>query len=607
MRMQRYRWISVSAASFGTFQRVAVGCIALCLAFLAGAQSGVQSEEEYVLGPDSQFNPAVPHGVVTKHTLVSGPDSVFPGTVRDYWTYVPQQYDGSRAAALMVFQDGGGYVTTNGAWRVPWVFDNLIARGEMPVTLGVFVNPGVLPSLRGTNALPRFNRSYEYDGMGPNYARFLAEELLPDVFAQTRVFVTPDPNLRAIGGASSGAIAAFTAAWERPDLFRRVFSTIGTYVGLRGGNDYPTLVRKFEPKPLRVFLQGGYNDLNIYGGNWWIANQDMYSALQWAGYDVERKWGMGGHNSRHGASIFPEAMRWLWRDSARPIQTRVSTNSPLNEILLPDSPWELLGQGYGFPGGLCPMPNGEIFFADMNESRVYRVLADGNVRIARHNTSGAQAIALHPDGSLIASQPDGRRIVRYTGTDNETFLNDDTFSKDVIVGHNGVIYFTDPRGRSVKMLDDRGRLRVVGTDIEYPSGLCLSPDQSLLFVSDLVGQFIHSFQIQNDGTLAYGQPYHHLHLPDDPRGSGADGMAVDTDGRLYVATHLGIQVCDQAGRVLGIIAKPEPGAWASDVTFGGPRQDTLYLTAGDKIWRRKTRVQGVLPHQAPVLPRPPRL
>ena len=200
-------------------------------------------DNEYKLGPDSQFDPSIPHGRVTRFTHVAATNSVFPGTVRDYWVYVPAQYDANRPAALMVFQDGGGYVSTNGAWRVPIVLDRLIARREMPVTVGVFVNPGVVPSSRGTNALPRFNRSYEYDGLGGDYAAFLENEILPDAAARAGVTFTSDPNLRAIGGASSGAICAFTAAWERPDLFRRVFSTIGTYVGLRGGNDYPTLIR----------------------------------------------------------------------------------------------------------------------------------------------------------------------------------------------------------------------------------------------------------------------------------------------------------------------------------------------------------------------------
>ena len=262
--------------------------LAFCVPAMISAAVWTQAEE-YPLGPDSQFNPSVPHGTVTKHTFTATSTSLFPGTHRDYWIYVPRQYSPTKPPCLMVFQDGGGYVSTNGSFRAPIVFDNLIARGEMPVTVGVFINPGVLPSAQGTNALPRYNRSYEYDGLGDRYARFLAEEFLPEV--RKSIHFTDDPNGRAIAGASSGAIAAFTAAWERPDLFRRVFSTIGTYVGLRGGNAYPILIRKTEPKPLRVFLQDGSNDQNIYGGNWWIANLDMHSALEFSGYELEKAWG----------------------------------------------------------------------------------------------------------------------------------------------------------------------------------------------------------------------------------------------------------------------------------------------------------------------------
>ncbi len=232
--------------------------------------------------------PDVPHGTVTKSTWKS---TIFPGTERDYWVYVPAQYDKATPAAVMVFQDGAGYIKPDGNWKVHEAFDRLIAAGEMPVTIGIFINPGIVPPTR-PDALPRFNRSFEYDAVSDRYARFLIEEVLPEVGKQYNL--TTDPNLRAIGGASSGAIAAFTVAWQRPDAFRRVFSTIGTYVGLRGGNDYATYVRKTEPKPLRVFLQDGSNDLNIYGGNWWVANQDMLSALEFAGYEVEsclgRRW-----------------------------------------------------------------------------------------------------------------------------------------------------------------------------------------------------------------------------------------------------------------------------------------------------------------------------
>jgi gluconolactonase len=582
------------------------GITGLALGVFLGV--GVQAQDnDYKLGPDSQFNPAVPHGKVTKHTLLASTNSVFPGTVRDYWVYVPAQYDGNRPAALMVFQDGGGYVGTNGTWRVPVVFDNLIAKGEMPVTVGVFVNPGIVPSLRGTNALPRFNRSYEYDGLGGGYARFVEEELIPDVVAQKGVLISPDPNLRAIGGASSGAICAFTAAWERPDLFRRVFSTIGTYVGLRGGNDYPTLIRKYEPRPLRVFLQDGYNDLNIYGGNWWVANQDMFSALTWAGYEVKKEWGTGGHDGKQGGAILPDALRWLWKDWSTPVATGYSTNGPLAQVILAGEDWQLLGQGYQFPGGLCAAPDGTVYFADSGANRVYRVGTDGSVSAVRSETSGAQALAMRADGSLVASQPDGRRVVQYTGDTAEKFIATETGVKDLVVASSGLIYFTDPTTRGVKMLDAKGTVTVLDTGVEFPAGLCLTPDQSLLLVSDMVGQLVFSFQIQNDGTLAHRQRYFHLHQPDDPHGSAADGMCVDTLGRLYVASAMGVQICDQAGRVNGILRLPEPGMWATDVCLGGKNLDELFLTAGDKLWRRKTRAKGVLPYRDPIVPPAPRL
>lgn len=236
----------------------------LCLAASTAALVSFAADD-YSLGPDSQIQEGVPRGEVTQHTWMS---KIFSGTVRDYWVYVPKQYDASKQACVMVFQDGGGYVNEKGQWRVPIVFDNLIHRKEMPVTIGIFINPGVVPGLT-TNALPRFNRSFEYDGLGDQYARFLLEEILPEV--GKRYHLTTNAAGRAIAGASSGAICAFTAAWERPDAFSKVFSTIGTYVGLRGGNNYPTLIRKMEPKPIRIFLQDGTGELNIYGGNWWLA------------------------------------------------------------------------------------------------------------------------------------------------------------------------------------------------------------------------------------------------------------------------------------------------------------------------------------------------
>ncbi len=586
------------------FQRTLAGA---CLGITAAAVVGMAEDNDYRLGPDSQFNPAVPHGKVTRFSYAAAEGSVFPGTVRDVWVYAPPGHDGSRPAALMVFQDGGGYVSTNGPWRVPWVFDNLIARNAMPPTVGVFVNPGVVPSAQGTNALPRFNRSLEYDGLGGDYAAFLQSEVLPAAEERAGVKITSDPNLRAIGGASSGAIAAFTAAWERPDLFRRVFSTIGTYVGLRGGNDYPTLIRKFEPRPLKVFLQDGYNDLNIYGGNWWVANQDMYSALSWAGYEVIKEWGTGGHDSKQGGAILPKALAWLWTGAPGPVNPGRSTNSPVGQATLPGAAWELVGQGYKLPAGLCVSKDGSVHFTDGPSGRVFRVGPDGSVAVAREVAQGTQSMAVAPDGALMAAQPEGRRIVRLEGKSEERFLATETGVKDLVMASNGTLYFTDPSARAVKLLDAKGKVAVLDTGIEFPAGVCLVPDQTLLLVSDMVGQFVYSFQIQPDGTLAHRQRYHHLHLADDPRGSGADGMCVDSLGRLWVATTVGVQFCDQAGRVNGILSLPEPGAWATDVCLGGRNLDELYLAAGDKVWRRKVNARGALPQLVPILPPPPRL
>ncbi len=571
---------------------------------LAGILVGQQTwgaDEPYTLGPDSQFNPDIPHGVVLQQAFNAGTNSVYPGTQRDYWLYVPKQYDGTKPACLMVFQDGGGYIGTNGSWRVPWVFDNLIAKGEMPVTIGVFVNPGQVPSLGPAATQPRYNRSLEYDAMSDTYADFLIEELLPDV--QSHYLINPDPDSHAIAGASSGAIAAFTVAWHRPDAFRRVFSAIGTFVGLRGGNEYPTLIRQTEAKPLRVFLQDGYRDQNIYGGNWWIANQDMLSALQFSGYEVTNRWGTGGHDGQHGGAILPDALRWLWADyPARKIVAAAGSQAPAAALIA--GGWQLLGQGYAFPGGLCANQAGEVYFSDRDGKRVYRIDHLGNVASIRADSGGAQGLVVLADGTLLASQPDGARLVALEGANSERFIATDVDAKELTVDHNGLVYFTDPRAHAIRVMDRQGKIRLLDTGIEFPSSLCLSPDHAWLYASDMVGQYVWSFRIGADGALDNKQRYFHLHLPDDPRGSGADGMAVDTEGRLYVATSLGIQVCDPAGRVNVILNPPEAHAWLSDVCFGGKDFDELYLTAGHRVWRRKLHAKGLPAFAAPVNPPP---
>ena len=250
----------------------------------------------------------VPQGKVTQHVWKS---TLFPGTERDYWIYVPAQYDGSKPACLIVLQDGGGFVKENGSFQAPTVFDNLIHAGEMPVTIGLFINPGVVPAAKEVQQA-RKNRSYEYDSLGDLYARFLLEEMIPEV--QKSYKISDNPEARALVGNSSGAICAFTVAWERPDAFRKVISHIGSFTNIRGGHVYPALIRKTVPKNLRVFLQDGENDLDNLHGNWPLSNQDMAAALKFSGYDYQFVLGTGKHSGRHGGAIFPDTLRWLWRD-----------------------------------------------------------------------------------------------------------------------------------------------------------------------------------------------------------------------------------------------------------------------------------------------------
>lgn len=264
-------------------------------------------DEPYELGEESQYQAGIPRGQIHEHRLRDC--TVYPGAPHRYWVYVPAQYDGSADASLLVFLDGQIYLDP--AVNTPAVLDNLIAAGDIPVTIAVFVDPGPngpgLPVYGGSD-----NRSREYDSLGGDYAGFLLEDLLPGISQSYRI--TAEPTRRGICGISSGGICAFTVAWERPDAFGNVISHCGSFTNIRGGHAYPSLIRRGEKKPLRVFLQTGHKDLNIVFGDWEIANRDMAAALQYRGYDYKLEVGQGGHTPLHGAAILPDTLRWLWRD-----------------------------------------------------------------------------------------------------------------------------------------------------------------------------------------------------------------------------------------------------------------------------------------------------
>ncbi|MDG2169290.1 MAG: SMP-30/gluconolactonase/LRE family protein [Opitutales bacterium] len=559
----------------------------------------VTAADDYVLGPDSMPQAGVPEGSIEK--LFFNDSKIYLGTERDWWIYVPAQYDPSKPACLMVWQDGGSRVTRDGQWRVPVVFDNLIHKGEMPVTIGVFINPGVVPAPH-ENATARYNRSFEYDSMGDRYARFLIEEMIPQVEAKYNI--SDDPNDRAIAGASSGAIAAFGAAWNRPDAFRRIFSTIGTYVGLRGGDGYPTLIRKTEPKPLRVFLQDGSNDLNLYGGGWWEANLDMYASLKFSNYEVKNAWGDGGHNSKHGGSILPDALRWLWSGYPAPIKAGNMDNRR-TQILIEGEDWELVSEGHKFTEGPAVNTKGELFFTDLRTSEIFKVDLTGKVSLFAKNTAKANGLMFGADGRLYACANGDKEIVAYEMGGTKTTIVKGHPSNDLVILPTGG-YFTSPGEGKVYHFTFDGQVKVVDEGMEQPNGVMVSPDQTLLIILDTSDRYGYSYQIQPDGSLAYKQKYYHLHRDDNQTKSGGDGLTVDVEGRVYFTTHAGVQVSDQPGRVHQIWEKPQSG-WLSNAVFGGPEMNYLYITITDKVYRRKTSTRGFLPFLEPIKPPKPRL
>jgi sugar lactone lactonase YvrE/enterochelin esterase-like enzyme len=537
---------------------------------------------------------AIPKGEVAMHVFSNS--KIFPGTERAYWVYIPRQYDPAKPACLYVSQDGL-------MWNAPAVFDQLIQEKAMPVTVGLFVAPGRVP-VTANRAYDRINRSYEYDAMSDEYVRFLLDELLPHVVKEHKLNLSPDGNDRAIAGASSGGICAFTAAWERPDAFRRVFSSIGSFAGFRGGNAYPTLIRMMEPKPIRIFLQDGRNDLNIAGGDWWLLNQEIEHAFRFAGYEVEHAWDEGGHEMTYSAKIFPQAMRWLWKDWPKPVTAGAGSNHH-RDILLPGEAWKPLPQGFQDATGPAANAQGEVFFNDAPANKMYKVGLDGKTSVVLADSKHGAGAAFGPDGRLYTAAAGSAQVVAYDAEGHAKVITDGIRGHGAAVDAKGNLYVTEPGtseadGGRIWFVTPAGEKRVVDSGLKFAAGVTFTCDQSFLCVSDSRTHWVYSYRIEPDGGLADKQRFYYLHVPDAHDDSGADGMCMDRSGRLYVATRLGIQVCDREGRGMCII--PTPNGKVSGICFGGAAFDTLLATCGDRVFQRKVRVHGACAFQAPIPP-----
>lgn len=566
---------------------------------------GQTPAENYKEDSASIEHAGVPKGEVLKFTFENS--KIFPGTWREYWIYIPAQYRPEKPACVYVNQDGV-------QWKAPVVFDNLIHNNEMPVTIGVFINPGIVIAADTSAALSRFNRSFEYDGLGDAYVRFVLEEILPEVEKQKTsdgraIKLSKNGNDRAIGGSSSGAVCAFTAAWERPAAFSRVFSAIGTYVGLRGAERYPTLIRKYEPKPIRVFLQDGTNDLNIYGGDWWKSNETMERALSFSGYEVQHIWGEGQHSGKQGTAIFPDVMRWLWKDWPKPVTAGKSKNQFLSDILIPGQDWELVGQGYKFTEGTSVNAAGEVFYQDIPNSKTYKIGLNRKMTVLPLNAKKGSGTAFGIDGKRYVVAGETKQILSYDVAGKETVVADSLYGNDLVAANNGNIYITSPEGTEkpsrLYLIRPNGKKTEVDAGLKYANGIALTPDQTQLYVTESATHWVWIYQILPDGTLANKQRYGWLHATDIEGNAWADGLKCDREGRVYVASRLGIQVLDQTGRVNVIL--PLPAGQASNLCFGGADFDTMYVSAGDKVYRRKLKVHGANAFDKPFKPTSPKL
>ncbi len=565
--------------------------------------ASTESKPTWQPHPDAVPRDDVPKGKT--EVMPAWGSKVFANTTRPWAVYVPAQYDPTKPTALMVFQDGERLRDVGGRWRVPVVFDNLIARGEMPPTIAVFINPGD-DKAKGPNKKPS-NRSLEYDSLGDRYSQLLRDEILPVVAAKYNI--STDPEMRAIGGSSSGAICAFTVAWEHPDLFGKVYSNVGSFTNIRGGDVYSSLIRKTETKPIRVYMADTSGDIDNAFGSWPLANQKMAASLRYMGYAVRFDWAEGyAHNADFGSSRFPDAMRWLWRNEIHEpvIDTHddLKSDFTLLRLLVPGESWEVAADGLGFADAACADQSGKLYFSDMKAPAIYRIgVTDAAPQlIAKEAVSG---LKFGPDGKLYGCQGAKNQVISIDiKTGAVAVIASGVTPNDLVVTPDGFIFITETKAKQVTRINlATNEVTTADTGITRPNGIAITGDGGTLAVSDSGGSHVWAFRINPDASLDAKMAMMSLRLPIDKKGefkfnepppylpaSGGDGMTIDRSGRYYVTTTLGVQIFDPTGRLCGVLPKPDEAKPLTSCTLGGPDHDVLYVTNGTTIFRRKLTV-----------------
>jgi gluconolactonase len=511
--------------------------------------------------------------------------SIFPGTVRDVTVFIPAQYDGSKPACVYVKTDG--YNPKEKA-----LLETLIATREMPVTIGVFVRPGDLPAeMKGT--LGRRNRCFEYDGVSDNNVRFLVDELLPFVGKTFNLKLSTSGNDRCIAGGSSGGIAAFTAAWQRPDAFSRVYAGSGSFVAFRGGHEFPTLVRKFEAKPIRSYLTTGTHDMENCAGDWFLLDQEMDKALKFSGYDYYFRIVNGGHVAGF-YDYYQEGMAFLWKGWPEPVKAGPSAPR-VQDVILPDEKWQIVAQGLHDACGPAANATGEVFFADPHDNTISRIDLDGNVKPFLPDGGQANSLSFGPDGQLYAVSSMSGKITSYDPSGKGSVVADGIHGRYLLATPGGGLYVTaageQPDDSAVWFVKD-GKKTLVDSGLKFATGLAYRPDQWLLSVADGHSKWAYSYQVNPDGKLTNKERFFWLHVQDWEDDAGAESVCYSKEGQMFVATRYGIQVCADDGPTQVILPVPD-GSRVIGVCLGGRDMDTLFAFCGDKVWKRKVKSHAI--------------
>ncbi|HWE04066.1 MAG TPA: alpha/beta hydrolase-fold protein [Tepidisphaeraceae bacterium] len=525
----------------------------------------------------------VPKGEIKKTSFSSS--AIFPGTVREVTVFIPKQYDGLKPACVYVKTDGYNPKEKN-------FLETLIAAKEMPVTIGVFVRPGDLPApMKGT--LGRRNRCFEYDGVGDNNVRFLIDELLPFVAKQFDLKLSASGNDRCISGGSSGGICAFNAAWERPDQFSRVYCASGSFVAFRGGHEFPTLIRKFEAKPIRAYMTTGTHDMENCAGDWFLIDQEIDKALKFSGYDYSFRIINGGHVAGYNEN-FEEAMSFVWKGWPQPVQAGPSAPRA-RDILIPDENWQLVSKGHHDARGPACNAGGEVFFVDGQENKISKINLDGKVETFLSDAGRANSLSFGPQGQLYAVSSVTGKVMSYDPAGKGSLIADKLPGLYVLATPSGGIYVSgssqaDDAGMVWYVKD--GKKTLVDAGLKMATGLAYRPDQWLLSVADGRSKWAYSYQMNPDGTLTNRERFFWFHVPDWEDDAGAESVCYAREGQMFTATRLGIQVSADDGPTQVILPMPDRSR-VIGVCLGGRDMDTLFAFCGDEIFKRKVKTHGI--------------